>query len=267
MDGKLTMVSVVIPCFNSKYTVIRALNSVINQTYKNYEIIIVDDGSSDNSKEIVERFLISQKIRYKYFYQKNAGPSSARNNGVKNAIGEYIAFLDSDDSWHPKKLEIQMKIIEEGNLNFLGSTYSYSDLTNQNIDNIEIKKINFKKLFLSNKFSTPGVIIKKSFFEELGGFDISMKYAEDYDLWLNASLSEELNLVFKPKLFCLYKAAYGNSGLSSHMYHMYKGELYLLKKFKQKKYINVFEFILLYMLMTMKFVKRLAYNSIIKRLK
>lgn len=256
MDGKLTTISVIIPCFNSEQTILRALNSVINQTYQKFEIIIVDDGSIDNTKDLIESFLKDKKVRYKYIYQKNSGPSTARNNGVQNAIGEYMAFLDSDDEWHLKKLELQMKIIKEKNLLFLGSTYTYDDLKDEKIEKVELKKFNFKKLIWSNKFSTPGVIIKKSFFEELGGFDISMKYAEDYDLWLRASLKEGLYLVVTPKLFRLYKAAYGNAGLSSHMYPMYKGELYLLKKLKQEKSLNMVEYFVISSYVLFKFIRR-----------
>lgn len=252
------MISVVIPTYNSQNTIIRTLSSVLNQTYKDYEIIIIDDGSTDKTKELIESFLQDKKVIYKYIYQKNAGPSVARNNGVQNAIGEYIAFLDSDDEWHPKKLEMQIQIIKEKNLLFLGSTYTFDDLIDENMEKIELKKFSFKKLIWSNKFSTPGVIIKRSFFEELGGFDISMKYAEDYDLWLRASLKEDLVLVFEPKLFRLYKAAYGKTGLSSHMSSMFNGELYLLKKLKQKKYLSTLEYVFLNIFVTIKFIRRLV---------
>ncbi len=254
------MISVIIPCYNSAKTIILVLNSVINQTYKNYEILIVDDGSNDNTKDLVHDFFKDKHINYKYIYQQNSGPSSARNNGVQNSSGEYIAFLDSDDEWHFKKLEIQMKIISEKNLNFLGSTYTYDNLENENIDKIELRQYSFKKLLFSNKFSTPGVIMKKTFFQELGGFDVSMKYAEDYDLWIRASIKEDLNLIINPKLFKLYKNAYGDSGLSSHMFSMYKSELYLFEKIKAKKNINILEYVFFNIFVTIKFIRRLFIN-------
>jgi glycosyltransferase involved in cell wall biosynthesis len=262
LDGKFITISVVIPCFNSEQTILRALNSVINQTYLEFEIIIVDDGSIDNTKELIEDFFKDKQNKYKYIYQDNSGPSTARNNGVQNAIGEYIAFLDSDDEWHPQKLELQMKIIKDNDLLFLGSTYTYNDLKDENIEKVNLIEYSFKKLIWSNKFSTPGVMIKKSFFEELDGFDIFMKYAEDYDLWLRASLREDLYLISTPKLFRLYKAAYGNAGLSSHMYPMYKGELYLLKKLKQMKSLNSIEYIFIKTISTFKFFKRLVLNNL-----
>ena len=153
-----------------------------------------------------------------------------------------------------------MKIISEKNLNFLGSTYTYDNLENENIDKIELRQYSFKKLLFSNKFSTPGVIMKKTFFQELGGFDVSMKYAEDYDLWIRASIKEDLNLIIKPKLFRLYKSAYGDSGLSSHMFSMYKSELYLFKKIKAKKNINILEYVFFNIFVTIKFIRRLFIN-------
>ena len=260
MDDKITTVSVIIPCFNSQKTISRALNSVCLQTYKEYEVVIVDDGSTDNTKEIIQTFFKDKKITYNYIYQVNAGPSSARNNGVKSANGKYIAFLDSDDEWHYKKLEIQMKIMKENNLNFLGSTYTYDDLKYEKLDKIELKKYIFKKLILSNKFSTPGVIIKKILFEQLGGFDTSMKYSEDYDLWLRASLKEDLYMIKEPKLIRLYKNAYGASGLSGHIFKMFKGELYILKKLLKNNSLHSIIYFFINIFITIKFIRRLIIN-------
>ena len=158
------LVSIVIPCFNSEKTIIRALLSVVKQTYKHYEIIIVDDGSTDNTKELVQEFFKDKKTKYQYIYQKNSGPSCARNNGVQNAKGEYIAFLDSDDEWCKDKLKIQIDIMKERNLNFLGSRYQYSSFPNKISTDIHLNKYSFNSLLLKTRFSTPGIIIKKDFF-------------------------------------------------------------------------------------------------------
>ena len=103
------MFSVVIPLFNSAHTIERTLKSVINQTFTNFEIIIVDDGSTDNSIEIINK--LTNDIRLKIIKQKNQGVSVARNNGVRNAQYEYIAFLDGDDEWELKYLETIHKAI------------------------------------------------------------------------------------------------------------------------------------------------------------
>ena len=102
------MFSVVIPSFNSAHTIERALKSVFNQTFTNFEIIIIDNGSTDNGIEIINK--LTNDIRLKIIKQKNQGISFARNTGIRNAQYEYIAFLDSDDEWESKYLETIQKI-------------------------------------------------------------------------------------------------------------------------------------------------------------
>ena len=104
-------ISIIIPTFNCGDFIYRTIESVFAQTYKNYEIIIVDDGSTDSTKDKID--LISKKgIPINYIYQANAGPAAARNTGIRNAAGEYITFLDADDFWIPEKLELQVDVLE-----------------------------------------------------------------------------------------------------------------------------------------------------------
>lgn len=103
-------VSVIIPTYNRAHLIGRAIKSVLNQTYKDFEIIIVDDGSTDKTEEVVKDFK-DERVRY-IRREKNKGGSAARNTGIKAARGEYIAFQDSDDEWLPEKLEKQMKAFE-----------------------------------------------------------------------------------------------------------------------------------------------------------
>ena len=102
------MFSVIIPLYNKSHTIERALKSVLNQTYKNFEAIIVDDGSTDNGIEIVNKY--TSDARIKILKQKNQGVSIARNEGVKNSLYQYIAFLDADDEWEKDYLETVLKI-------------------------------------------------------------------------------------------------------------------------------------------------------------
>ena len=104
------MVSIIIPTYNREKTILRAINSVLEQTYNDIEVIIVDDGSKDNTREIIESLNCS-KIRY--IYQENGGASKARNTGIRAAEGEYISFQDSDDYWYPDKLEKQLAKLKE----------------------------------------------------------------------------------------------------------------------------------------------------------
>lgn len=251
------MVSVIIPSYNSARTILRAIDSVINQSYRNLEIIIVDDGSTDNTKEIINEYIKSSII--KYYFQENQGPSIARNNGVGFASGEYIAFLDADDEWHIKKLEIQMKILKEKNLNFLGSSYTYDkflDIGFNDESKYDIEKYSFKNIVFKNRFSTPCVIMKKSFFIELNGFDENLIFAEDYDMWLRASLKNDLYTITSPSLVKLYKFAYGVSGLSSNLYKMYCGEKIVYEKLLQQKNISFLKYFNIMVFLKIKLLRR-----------
>ncbi|MBP3414490.1 MAG: glycosyltransferase family 2 protein [Clostridia bacterium] len=104
------MVSVIIPAYNRAHTIKAAVESVLSQTWSDLELILVDDGSTDETKAVIESI---KDERIRYIYQPNAGACAARNNGIGLAMGEYIAFHDSDDIWHADKLELQMKAIEE----------------------------------------------------------------------------------------------------------------------------------------------------------
>ena len=110
MTKKVPKVSVIIPTYNRAHLVGRAIRSVLNQTYQDFEIIVVDDGSTDNTEEVVKSF-IDPRIRY-IRHEKNKGAAAARNTGIKAAKGKFIAFQDSDDEWLPEKLQKQMKVFE-----------------------------------------------------------------------------------------------------------------------------------------------------------
>src|SRR6056297_2743784 len=98
------MISVIIPTYNRGHIITRAIDSALRQTYRDFEIIVIDDGSTDNTRTVLEPY----QDQIKYFYQENRGVTEARNKGIKESYGEFIAFLDSDDYWLPEKLEMQM---------------------------------------------------------------------------------------------------------------------------------------------------------------
>jgi glycosyltransferase involved in cell wall biosynthesis len=116
MKGK---VSVVVPLFNKQNYIEQTLRSVMNQTYKNLECLIVDDGSTDNSVAIARKFIEDNQLPWSLYLQSNSGQTKARNHGIRESNGEFIAFLDSDDLWAPNKLELQVKAIEENNKSVL----------------------------------------------------------------------------------------------------------------------------------------------------
>ena len=151
---KPPLVSVIIPTYNREKFVTLAIDSVINQTFKDYELIVIDDGSTDNTKNVLKQY--NAKIHY--IYQNNSGVSAARNAGIKVARGEWLAFLDSDDEWMPEYLECQIQRAKE-------EPQIRMHMTNSIKIEISGKKINtFENKNLHHKFDkTPYIIIERPF--------------------------------------------------------------------------------------------------------
>jgi len=251
-------VSVVIPSYNGSKTIERALKSIAFQSYSNYEIVIVDDGSSDDTKKKVRDFKKKYAaIEVKYIEQSNQGPSSSRNKGVQCARGAFIAFLDVDDEWHKDKLEVQIKIMKDRYLNFLGSDYQYIDFNNENTSKVDIRRYSFDSLLFKNRFSTSGVVISKDLFLDLKGFDESFKYSEDYDLWLRVALNLNLEIIKYPKLIKRHRSI---EGLSSNIYSMLKGELVAIKKLLISGNIGHIKYVFITFFIFLKFLKRYLMN-------
>jgi glycosyltransferase involved in cell wall biosynthesis len=183
--------SVIIPTFNRENIIPRAINSVLSQTYKNFEILIVDDGSSDNTEFVIKSL---REPRIQYIKQKNSGQAAARNTGINHSIGKYIAFLDDDDYWFPNKLEQQIDQLEshhEIGLSASGwlAINEESKLTREYKPWIWIPDLNDLNLWLYSCPIIPSAVVaRKEYLVMVGGFDegITQKGwgAEDWDLWL-----------------------------------------------------------------------------------
>lgn len=179
------LVSVIIPVYNSEKYVEKAICSVIRQAYGNIEIIVIDDGSTDRSSEIIKK-LISQNsfIRY-YQMEKNSGVAIARNTGIALAKGRYIAFLDSDDMWVPGKLKVQMKLFER----YKGIPFSYTAIKMIDENDNELKgirrvkeRITYQYILRNTMIATSTVIIDRHVVSRI--IMPSRRSAEDYSLWL-----------------------------------------------------------------------------------
>jgi len=190
------LISIIIPTYNRGGLIINTINSVLNQTYLNWELIIVDDGSTDNTKEIIASVNDS---RIKYIYRENKGPSAARNTGIKNANGEYIAFLDSDDEWLPEKIERQIKFLDKNpNIGIIGgwstSVFENNKKLSQSCIEIKNNKTYIKALLLFPFYKinelpwTSSIIVKKECFDKVGYFDEKMISKEDWDMWLRIAI-------------------------------------------------------------------------------
>ena len=187
-------VTVIMPAYNAAETIGDSIESVLRQTYENWELIVVDDCSTDNTFEIAK--LYSNTNIKLLSLDENKGASAARNLGVREASGEYIAFLDSDDLWLPKKLEIQIKY-HLANPSYMISHTAFVEfhdnkrgrkLWRQRLVSTKRKRGNLLPLlYYNNIVATLTVMIRKTLFIDVGGFDVRIHGSEDLDLWLRIS--------------------------------------------------------------------------------
>jgi len=196
------LISVIIPSFNREKLIIKAIKSVLNQSFQDFEILIIDDASTDNTNKVVSN-LNNNKIKY-FRLNKNSGQCIARNYGIKRANGEYIAFLDSDDEWLPEKLRLQIECFEK-NGKKLGIVYGYSYqkdvIKNETIlIDREYYRGNIHAKFLEGFCPpTPSLfLVKKKALEEVNGFDENLITFVDLDLWLRLSAKYEFDYVEVP---------------------------------------------------------------------
>jgi glycosyltransferase involved in cell wall biosynthesis len=197
-------VSVVIPTYNRAHLIPRAIQSVLNQTYQDLEIVVVDDGSTDNTEELIKNFK-DERIRY-ILNSKNKGASAARNTGIKASNGNYIAFQDSDDEWFPDKLEQQMEVFRDAPPE-IGVVYSglYRIEADKKIylpsNRFTQKEGNIHNELLKGNFvGTPTVLIKKECFENTKYFDESLLAYEEWELWIEISKHYLFKYINKPLL-------------------------------------------------------------------
>jgi glycosyltransferase involved in cell wall biosynthesis len=194
------LISVIIPTFNRAALLGRAIHSVMNQSYKNFELIIIDDGSTDQTEELLCE--IGTKHNFKYCKKSNKGVAHSRNYGVSLATGQWYAFLDSDDEWHPDKLQKQIQFLKVNP--HLKMVYT-DEIWIRHEKRVNQKKIHQKhggNIFehcLKQCFIAPSsVLIHRELFLEVGGFDESLVVCEDYDLWLRISSAFEIGLLSSP---------------------------------------------------------------------
>lgn len=247
--------SIIIPCYNSENTIVRALSSVLTQTETDYEIIVVDDGSSDNTAKVVQNFLTDQSCAWTILTGANQGAASARNKGAQAAQGTFLAFLDSDDEWHSEKLSLQRNYLQKHNLDFIAAGYTLDPLSEALHEPIA-HFYTLQDLLWRNRFSTPGVVVKKDFFWSVGGFESYQRYAEDYTLWMKLAVTKPLLAFTFPPLVRLHKPAFGSSGLSADSWKMTLGEISGYRYLYQHKNITFFRFMLAIIISMLKYLRR-----------
>lgn len=205
-------VSVIIPCYNYAHLVGRAIRSVLEQTYTDFEIIVVDDGSTDNIPEVVAGFA----GRVRYIRQPNQGPNGARNQGIRAASGEFIALLDPDDEWLPRKLERQMTIMDSQPTVGLvyANVYLVEGLSGSIIGTYPSRL--FRKghvlqyLYLHQFVPSPTPLIRRLVFDRVGYFDPNAIGSDDWDMWLRIAAQFEFAYVAEPLAKYAVHASWGS---------------------------------------------------------
>jgi glycosyltransferase involved in cell wall biosynthesis len=236
---KQPLVSVIIPCYNGEKFIAEAIESVINQTYENWELIIVDDGSTDNSKEIVKKYLSCKRIQY-IKHEENQGIPFARNTGIKASKGQYIALLDQDDLWISDKLKIQIDIFNKDEDKKIGLIFSdflsMSDgiITHgswpsrrvpKNIDSLSITEV-ARVLFVYNFIPTVTVLIRKHCFDNLGLLDDNfLGGTDDYEFFIRLTNNYQLKYVDYPLAIRRF-----HDNNFSKMERFFKDEIYIIDK-------------------------------------
>jgi len=211
------LVSVIIPTYNSAKYIKEALESVFHQSYANCEIIVIDDGSTDDTREVLKQYL----DRIVYIYKENGGPASARNKGLEVAKGGYIAFLDADDLWFPEKIACQVAKMQ--NDPDVGISFCSFQVINSNSccngkrvgsKNKRIGSRIYDKLLRGNFIVASSVMIRRSVVEKVGYFDPAgaLKFVEDFDFWLR--ITRNYKALYLPEIFGCYRIHQENSSVN-----------------------------------------------------
>ena len=184
-------VSIVMAAYNPGRFIVPAIESLLNQTYENLEVIIINDGSTDNTAQLVQPYLQDDRLRY--YEQENAGQTIAKNNGIKHATGEFVGFLDADDFFALNKIEMQISAFDLDPR--IGVVYSNAASVNEHSQVTKFRSnawtcysgIVTEQLFRRNFIPFSAAIIRKQALDELGAFDESIAMGIDWELWLRLS--------------------------------------------------------------------------------
>lgn len=254
-------VSVIIPCYQCTNTIARALASVAGQTLRPVEVILVDDASGDNTRSLLG--VISRQYEAGWIklvlLNQNVGAGSARNAGWAVATQPYIAFLDSDDSWHPHKIEIQFGYMAS-HPDVMLSGHAARILQPGMAPNWPIKEMRGAKtiekwpMILKNPFVTPSVMLRR---EIQPRFLEGQRYMEDHMLWMRVVCAGERAVKLPVPLAAIYKNPFGVAGLSANIWKMERGDLGNYRRIYQTQCVNFFQFSLLVIYSTLKYFRRL----------
>jgi len=261
------LVSVVIPMYNAESSIHDCIDSVLAQTYTNYEIIVVDDGSTDNSPSVVQKIIEANSSKNIQMIRKeNGGVASARNVGLRAAKGEYIALLDSDDEWLPEKISFQLNIFtQHPEIDFLGCGRNNETIFYLFKKVVGVTRVSVCNLVFKMNPSVCTALIKKKALDDVGFYDETMRCAEDGDYWIRMAAQKNFcvtndNLVITGK----GKPYFGHSGLSANLLLMEKGEIRNIVKAFRRGYIGFVIFCAALLFSIFKFMQRIVIVKIRK---
>jgi glycosyltransferase involved in cell wall biosynthesis len=224
----MSIISVIIPVFNGEKTIKKTIESVLNQTFGNFDLIVVNDGCQDSTLEVVSSIL---DPRLKVLSYPNGGLAAARNRGISQAVGEYISFIDADDLWTSDKLEAQFKALQANPQ--AAVAYSWTDWIDESGQflrpggHITVNGDVYAKLLLRDFVeSGSNPLIRKQALAEVGGFDESLAAVEDWDMWLRLAAHYEFVCVPSPQI--LYRVS--SNSMSSNIWKMEAGSLRIIER-------------------------------------
>lgn len=266
-NDNMFSVSVVIPVYNGEETIIDALESVKKQIAVSsiVQIIVIDDGSTDNTNKIIQNYKMeNSQLPIEIIRQDNRGVSSARNEGLKLAEGEWIAFLDSDDEWHDNRLSRQFEIIiQNPEIDFLGAGYNDKPLNILGRKITHLYKANVKDLTLKYFPCTPSILMRKKIFDEIGGFNEAWRYAEDGQYYTRICM--KYNYYYLPEHLVDIghgKRTFGEKGLSGNLKGMYEGNVHIIRDLRKDKVISIPYYCFLRMFYYAKYLRRIAISKL-----
>ena len=267
MIDKQTLVDVVIPAFNAQLYIAQTIKSVLLQSHHVNCIIVVNDGSTDQTARIVNDLIrLNPNTRITLINQENRGLANARNTGIKAATAPYIALLDADDIWLENKLEKQLELFQKKKSAPLGAVYCAYSLINEQSEPIQGKNLVihpalrgnvYRNLLTGNFISGSGssILIKSEVFKDVGYFDETLKASEDWDMWLRIAKKYQFDYVDEN----LVQIRVHASNMQKDFSRMISSELAMLNKFERSGTRNYF---LLLKIQTILFKKKLAAQSI-----
>jgi glycosyltransferase involved in cell wall biosynthesis len=231
-------VSVIVPAYNAARYLRNAIDSVVGQTYADWELIIVDDGSTDGTRALVRSYIAAQGDKLRYVFQTNRGLPAARNAGIRESQGEFIAILDADDMWLPSRLKRGVEVMDRAP----DVGLVHSKVARINVDGDIVSYLDFPKKYQAGKIAVdifvrranilcPTVLFRKRCLDVTGSFDETMRATEDRDLWFR--IAEHYNVAYIDEVLAHWRLTPGS--MTSDPDRMLKGQLVFVNKHYKRR--------------------------------